>query len=131
MFPYAAAGGQYHHQSRNGGCLQPSPHASPLTWHASCAAEQLSKLALQNLLKLGHLRRAAAAADPGAAAAAPPVSSFWPWQLGAALFAVGNLLNFVSFGESMYLKTRLYPNHFMNYMSSMVSLLATSTTLIL
>lgn len=49
----------------------------------------------QNVMKLGHNRRAAL---PGPDAARPPVHRLREWQAGVAAFAVGNVANFVSFG---------------------------------
>ncbi|KAK9803832.1 hypothetical protein WJX73_005110 [Symbiochloris irregularis] len=46
-----------------------------------------------NVMKLGHNKRAAFSD-----AERPPIRKIYEWQLGVALFAVGNVLNFVSLG---------------------------------
>ena len=46
-----------------------------------------------NLMKLGHNRRAELPEK-----SRPPISRLRPWQVGVALFTLGNIANFVSFG---------------------------------
>jgi len=47
-------------------------------------------------MKLGHNKRAALQQDEKDK---PPVSRFREWQLGVAAFTIGNVANFLSFGE--------------------------------
>lgn len=56
----------------------------------------LSRSPAQNLMKLGHNKRAKVDVPDSEK---PPVRKFKEWVVGMSFFTVGNILNFVSFGK--------------------------------
>lgn len=95
-------------QSWNGEWV-PDAHLDPgkkPTRPAACCPYTLTQrakpLRTQNLMKLGHTRRAQIDLPE---AEKPPIRKFKVWVLGMVIFIIGNVLNFVSFGEhSLYVE---------------------------
>jgi hypothetical protein len=50
-------------------------------------------------MKLGHSRRAALELPEEEK---PPIRKFKSWAFGITIFSIGNVLNFVSFGEVLW-----------------------------
>ncbi len=54
-------------------------------------------MAVQNIMKLGHNKRAQ---FDGPADQRPPIHKFRAWQLGVVIFVIGKVGNFISFGKA-------------------------------
>ncbi|CAD7699807.1 unnamed protein product [Ostreobium quekettii] len=67
-------------------------------WHTGAAINLVGSVLINlgtNVMKLGHNRKAALKARTGKTVA---IRKFSEWRLGVAIFAIGNLANFVSLG---------------------------------